>query len=88
MDKAEDLRPVPGYSRPQFLDGKVLRLTYRDQFLFFYRDLFRHRRNLAGNVKGNGLDAVQIAVKQVAGLDFQSGDFNLAPHLHDVNISV
>ena len=49
----------------------------RNQFLFPRGlDLRGHRRNLRGDFQRNGLDAVHVAVQQVAGLDLQPADLH------------
>ena len=51
-------------------------------------DFRRRQRNLAGNFEWNGLDAMQIAVQQIAGLDFQPADFHRRAEFHNVNVGV
>ena len=71
-----------------FSTREILGLAKRDQLLFPRDDFRRRQRNLSGDAGRNGLDAVQIAVEQIAGLNFQPANFDRRAKFHDVNVGV
>src|ERR1039458_4065706 len=88
MARTNSLRTILFDGCPELFDGEVRRLAQFDERLLLRGDFRCHRRNPGGNVLGDGLNPVQVAMQYVSGLDLQSADLNRRADFDDVNIGV